>query len=290
MLIFMSDHGHRFAELRATEQGKLEERLPFFSIYLPPWFGKRYPEAMRNLRLNARRLTTPFDIHETLTSVLRFRTPKKGNLSERAISLFDEVPLERTCSDAGIEPHWCACLSWQTLPTTVSEVKYIANAIVAALNKVTASERQLCSKLRLRSIVKAFLLSANDAVIKYKQAKDADGFVPDLSDVNTAISRLYYQVNLVTTPGNALYEASVVWDKSINRLYIDLNTVSHINAYDEPCMSWLEHRSCEVSFFHHRYEHDYGDALSFRTVQPALTFRKLTIRSIRLLALVGRSE
>lgn len=29
------DHGHRFAQLRATHQGQLEERLPFYSLTLP---------------------------------------------------------------------------------------------------------------------------------------------------------------------------------------------------------------------------------------------------------------
>lgn len=60
----MADHGHRFAELRETQPGKLEERLPMFSISLPKWFDKVYPEEAKNLRTNADRLTTPFDIRK----------------------------------------------------------------------------------------------------------------------------------------------------------------------------------------------------------------------------------
>lgn len=33
--ISFSDHGHRFARLRETHQGQLEERLPFYSFTLP---------------------------------------------------------------------------------------------------------------------------------------------------------------------------------------------------------------------------------------------------------------
>ncbi|GMT08917.1 hypothetical protein PFISCL1PPCAC_214, partial [Pristionchus fissidentatus] len=35
ILIVMADHGHRFADLRNTHQGQIEERLPFFSVTLP---------------------------------------------------------------------------------------------------------------------------------------------------------------------------------------------------------------------------------------------------------------
>ena len=39
---------------------------------MPKSFQEKYPEAMRSLRLNSRKLTTPFDIHETLKSILNF--------------------------------------------------------------------------------------------------------------------------------------------------------------------------------------------------------------------------
>lgn len=34
-LFIMSDHGHRFDNIRKTSIGRLEERLPFFSVSLP---------------------------------------------------------------------------------------------------------------------------------------------------------------------------------------------------------------------------------------------------------------
>ncbi len=74
IVLLMSDHGVRVSDLRQYSQGKLEERLPFFSIRMPDSFRVQYPEAMRMLRLNSRKLTTPFDIHETLLSVLNFST------------------------------------------------------------------------------------------------------------------------------------------------------------------------------------------------------------------------
>ena len=83
----------RFTEVRSTQQGRLEERLPFFSFIFPSWFESKYPEALNNFRGNARRLTTPFDVHETLKNVLHFDGAGQGALSDRAISLFKEVTL-----------------------------------------------------------------------------------------------------------------------------------------------------------------------------------------------------
>jgi phosphoglycerol transferase MdoB-like AlkP superfamily enzyme len=74
MLVVMSDHGHRFAAIRETHQGKLEERMPFFYFRLPPWVETKYPNAVRNFRENAELLTTPFDVHETMEDILRWNS------------------------------------------------------------------------------------------------------------------------------------------------------------------------------------------------------------------------
>lgn len=66
----MSDHGIRWGDIRGTYQGQLEERLPFIVMALPKQFGQQYPEALRNLKTNVRRLTTPFDLHETFNDFL----------------------------------------------------------------------------------------------------------------------------------------------------------------------------------------------------------------------------
>ena len=90
--------------------------MPFFSVLMPKDFQNKYPDEMRNLRLNSRKLTTPFDIHETFKDFLRFKRPNRKNNSNterpRGYSLFDYIPANRSCLDAQIESHWCACLTW----------------------------------------------------------------------------------------------------------------------------------------------------------------------------------
>jgi hypothetical protein len=86
---------------------------------MPRTFQEKYPIQMRNLRLNSRKLTTPFDIHETLKDILSFdedasskHQKHKDTIAPRGISLFRHIPTNRTCEDAQIEAHWCACLNW----------------------------------------------------------------------------------------------------------------------------------------------------------------------------------
>lgn len=86
----------RFAEIRNTFQGKLEERLPFFSFTFPPWFKTKYKRAYDNFKGNLKTLVTPFDIHATLKSVLHLRSLEKANLSERSLSLFSHVSTYKT--------------------------------------------------------------------------------------------------------------------------------------------------------------------------------------------------
>lgn len=81
----------RFAGIRSTQQGKLEERLPYFSFTFPPWFKNKYPEVYSNFKENAHALTTPFDVHKTLKNVLHFEGSGIATLDERAISLFKKV-------------------------------------------------------------------------------------------------------------------------------------------------------------------------------------------------------
>ena len=109
LLVLMSDHGARFQNVRVTEQGKYEERMPFLAIRVPPWFSHRYPEVVRNIRANADKLTTPFDLHETIVDVVNYTGGHNiGRLRNRrrGISLFSAIPERRTCADAETEAHW----------------------------------------------------------------------------------------------------------------------------------------------------------------------------------------
>jgi len=72
----------------------------------------------------------------------------------RAMSLLDPIPSNRSCADAYIEPHWCACLNW--LPLQLNDSRYsgivlkAAQSIVNAINLATVEQRQHCAPLQVR--------------------------------------------------------------------------------------------------------------------------------------------
>ena len=66
----------------------------------------------------------------------------KGNNNSRAISLFNEVPSERTCADVDIEPHWGACLGGKSLATKDVNVEWSAQTLVDTINNITFAKRE----------------------------------------------------------------------------------------------------------------------------------------------------
>ena len=74
----------------------------------------KYPHLMKNLMRNKEQLSTPFDIHETLKTVLDiYNAEKPIRYSDRGISLLNSIPSNRTCASAGIALHWCTCMQYE---------------------------------------------------------------------------------------------------------------------------------------------------------------------------------
>ncbi|XP_031634268.1 uncharacterized protein LOC116347703 [Contarinia nasturtii] len=255
ILILMADHGNRFAEVRNTLQGKLEERLPFFSFIFPEAFKKRYAKEYGHFKENLQRLVTPFDVHETFLDLLRVQesdgllekqsppaVPKsnitydqilRANKFNRAISLLKPVPKERTCADAYIEPHWCSCLSLNFLDPNSDLVKRAANAIVDKINIYTSEERHLCHMLTISNITWAGTLQPRKTLLKFKQNRDMDGYLADLTSTTTKITKDLYQLQIHVQPGDSIFEASLTHNLFIDQFIVNITDVSRINMYGD---------------------------------------------------------
>lgn len=214
IVILMSDHGMRWGKYRNTYQGSLEDRLPMLRFVVPEWFEKAYPKATDNLKKNTVRLTTPFDLHETLldlvdTKVLddasiERREAEVKNRNARGKSMFLEISGQRTCENAGIPIHYCACRnSMTTLAVGDKYVIEAAKVLVERLN-FKLSMYPVCSKLSLHRI--------NSAVV-------FDGRLPMVK---------YYAVTVVTVPGFASFEATVRKNQSH---FETTDSVSRLNSY-----------------------------------------------------------
>jgi hypothetical protein len=57
------------------------------------------------------------------------------NPIERGLNLLNEVPTSRTCEDAGILPHWCACSQQTVFSNTNESVTDISKQFVGKINE-----------------------------------------------------------------------------------------------------------------------------------------------------------
>lgn len=114
IVILLSDHGCNFNIPNNIPDVDYDKKLPMAYISLPPWFKQEYPEAAEGLKANEDRLTSPYDMYLTFRDILR-RSGRLPPGTDEALgcpkcqSLFKPVPIERTCTDAGISDKYCAC-------------------------------------------------------------------------------------------------------------------------------------------------------------------------------------
>ena len=98
------------------------------------------------------------------TADLRHETTKENALS---VSLFDEIPVGRTCRSAGVAVHWCMCTytepvaaagndNWQTT------AEWVVSRVNALLQPAITDE--LCHPLTLMHVVNAFYVIPTDIV------------------------------------------------------------------------------------------------------------------------------
>lgn len=162
MVIFMSDHGTTYGPIVETETGWYEDRMPFMYIWLPEWFRNEHPDFASALRVNRNRLTTPFDIHTTMKHVLtlsgRIDNLPPSSTCPKAQSLFQEVPLNRSCEAACIPNHYCVCDNFEGFDVNTDEAKGAVLFVLDDINKRLINyklKRGKCAFLTLKKITKA---------------------------------------------------------------------------------------------------------------------------------------
>ncbi|CAF1041860.1 unnamed protein product [Brachionus calyciflorus] len=163
MLFIMSDHGPRFTYSRKSLSGLLKERNPFLSVFAPEIFIKRYPNEYENLISNTKKLLTPMDIYRTWLDLIALEKSGKKSLHNdgRSLSLFSEIPMKRSCAEAGIDPHFCTCLKRTKLQIN-DTTKNIANEFVNFINENLIKDiKHKCAKLETSKIYEAYLLEAD---------------------------------------------------------------------------------------------------------------------------------
>ncbi|GAB1606920.1 uncharacterized protein LOC115222996 [Argonauta hians] len=223
ILFMFGDHGIRFGGFRTTYIGRLEERLPAMYILPPPWFRSKYPTLWNNLKLNTHRLTTHFDIYDTLEDILDIQKAAERSKSDRIdyknlkrISLLRKVPLNRSCEAASLKRNWCTCHDIIAVNVTDKIVTEAAKYLVNKLNNLTSNFSKECVRLHLQQIKSAGVTLMNEKVLSYVG--------------NGTQTHKDYQITITTLPGKGQFEGSVRYF-SVNKQFMLLGRISRVNRY-----------------------------------------------------------
>ncbi|XP_061174544.1 uncharacterized protein LOC133183625 [Saccostrea echinata] len=215
VLILMSDHGPRYGPIARHELGMITRNLPLLTIYLPESMKQKYPHIHKNLLTNKMRLTTPFDLHETMKDIL-FQNFKRENFSPlsalpRGISLFQEIPKYRSCYDASISENYCPCYSYAPLDVQTPIVQKSAGFAVIYINLKLFNSKLPCTNLGLHSIHSAKLQRIPQKKYSTKEVQ--------------------LTVIFETTPGHAIFQATVrTYSQSIDSMKI-VGEIERVNTY-----------------------------------------------------------
>ena len=209
VLFAVGDHGPRSGKIRAQLMGRYEDRLPVLFLYIPKWLKLKYPFIEESLQTNKKRLTSPFDIYETFKDILYFNGQRnKTNPFSRGISLFQTIPLNRTCENAGISLHWCACLGGSTVTPSDPIVVKAATVLVDAINKFLEPVSPLCETFTLSKVVAA------------------ESF-DDINNTGRKTTKALL-LRIATTPGTAIFEATMKDDQG-NDHYTKVGSIHDIS-------------------------------------------------------------
>lgn len=214
IIVFFSDHGMRFGELRKLDSGFLEERMPVLYIWLPHWFREEHPQFVLSLEVNKNRLTSPYDIHATLKHILELEKPldklPRPDGCPSCHSVFYEVAETRNCQDAGIDETWCTCLDFEEMQPSDSTIRTITEQLLEATNNFLAANNltELCHTQEL-------------AKVEWARRK----FELQLNTTET------YQIRYEAMPGNILYEALVKWDIVDKQISVLVPEISRLTTY-----------------------------------------------------------
>lgn len=218
--------------------GFYEERLPFLSIRLPVQFQEDHPELVSNLRENLNRLTTPYDLHITLKHILNLSVGRTKLLKEavgcpNCKSLFDKIPMVRSCLDAEIPPHSCPCSLMNLNP-----LKYVAkSAAEFAVSVLNQKLNSSCSRLKLTEVTAA------------KQQRTAPWNINYIIRFNVSPSKAQFEV-IVSRKFSSLFSLSPKFEL--------IQEIEHVNKDKEPivCVLLPQYRNKRMEIYEDYEDND----------------------------------
>ena len=209
-LMILGDHGGRPLYYHGDNYklyGALEYPNRFLSIKIPEVLKNTIFAS--NLKANKDKLMSSFDLHKTLKHIYMMSKVGVNGQSNncrqlfanhfpevrvlRGVSLFENVPQNRSCEDALIPVGFCTCAF--KIPTkenkfikeTGLNFQSVGEFLISRLNDKTERLKALCMPYKLNRIGNFMRLNESDDQLKTQK----------------------YQAFLMADPGNSLFEAVV---------------------------------------------------------------------------------
>uniref|UniRef100_A0A0N5BZD5 Sulfatase domain-containing protein n=1 Tax=Strongyloides papillosus TaxID=174720 RepID=A0A0N5BZD5_STREA len=224
--ILMGDHGYKMSSFSLSDIGRYEQKNPYFLITIPEELRSN-KQLIKNLKENSKKHISHFDIYATLLDILT-NAAKDGfkmldkqrkfpikNDTIKGLSLLRPLPYyNRTCYEMFIPPQYCLCKpKFELLPSSmVKERDNIEKNFIKALNNklILGNLTDKCSEMKLDRSEKFTIQFARNGN-----------------------SKIVYQVDAVTIPGKARYQAMM--NKNFEILNNEIIRFSVYKHQAEPC-------------------------------------------------------
>uniref|UniRef100_A0A0N5B846 Sulfatase domain-containing protein n=1 Tax=Strongyloides papillosus TaxID=174720 RepID=A0A0N5B846_STREA len=209
-LFILGDHGHRFDDIRRTSIGRMEERLPFFSMSLPKNIRQQRKDIIDVVKKNSNTLTSFWDFYVTLKDIANMGNNDSfeynqssiiGVYSKRGESLLRPINDKRNCKDANIPEEFCPCQQEISLPVNDERSNILSRMFINYLNFILYNSTNVCEKLEIKKIHNIEML------LPFTEEKESYFFkLFNIFKKNKEIksTKKVYRITMQTIPGDVI--------------------------------------------------------------------------------------
>ena len=205
-----------------------------FLIRIPPHIKKQNPTWVKNLEVNAaKRLTTSADVYATLEHILSSIVSSSAQKSvfqnpliqvqKPLYSLFEPIPLDRTCDSAKIPGQYCLCGSKEFLMPGHPFSNRLSHTLLHHINSIL--EPVLQPGLCVKHIMNTYNYGR---IVNEGYGRSPIGLVVRFVD---------YRISLETYPSHGIFEGEI--------RHFQVNDSMHvIGSVRRLSLAWADHSSC----------------------------------------------
>lgn len=213
--------------------------MPFFGLWFPEWFYRLHPNIEANLKYNENLLTTSFDVYETLKDISEANYDGVQRRSgSRSLSQLYPLPKNRTCRNAGIPDHFCACAKETVIDKYSALAQKLGNFLIDYLNALLMQNgTNMCRNITLTKIEFVQMVDFDEKVKQgvknYDEVREMEEKMINKTFEKSRFPKSY-RISVDTEPFGAKFEAliRVIITKETDSTIMEMDgTVSRTNSY-----------------------------------------------------------